>query len=252
MSELLQVHNLCKSFGTHKVFEDVSCHVSKGEFVSLLGPSGCGKTTFLRCIMGLEDPDSGSIMLDGRDITNLRTDKRGFSIVFQDYAIFPHMTLFDNVAYPLKLQKLPKNEIRDRVMDALCSLGIEDAVKKYPAHLSGGMQQRAAIARSLVMGSSIMLLDEPFSALDAMIKMELSEELKNLQKQYGITMVMVTHDQIEAVALSDRIMLMDKGRLVAADTPQALYRNAAGDAFIQSFFIDQIDKRSGQIVTLRA
>lgn len=251
MNKLLQITDLSKSFPGHMVFENINCYVSKGEFISLLGPSGCGKTTFLRCVMGLEKPDSGNIFLNGRDITQLRTDKRGFSIVFQDYALFPHMTLFDNVAYPLKLQKLPKAEIRSRVMEALASLGIQDAVKKLPAQLSGGMQQRAAIARSLVTDSQVMLLDEPFSALDAMVKMDLSEELKKLQHQYGITMIMVTHDQIDAISLSDRIILMDRGHIAAADTPQALYHYSGND-FVQSFFIDQIDKRSKHIVALKS
>ncbi|MDO4565891.1 MAG: ABC transporter ATP-binding protein [Oscillospiraceae bacterium] len=250
MSDLLRVEKLCKSFSGHTVFKDVNCHIKAGEFISLLGPSGCGKTTFLRCVIGLIPPDSGRIFLEGEDITELRTDKRGFSIVFQDYALFPHMTLYDNVAYPLKLKKLPKKQLHERVMDALSSLGIQDAAKKHPAQLSGGMQQRAAIARSLVMGSRLMLLDEPFSALDAMVKVDLSDELKSLQKQFNITMIMVTHDQIDAISLSDRIMLMDGGRIVADDVPENLYKNY-DDEFVKTFFVDQIDKRARHIVTLR-
>lgn len=251
MTELLRIEGLQKSFHGVTVFQDVHFGISKGEFVSLLGPSGCGKTTLLRCIIGLEEPDEGSIFLEDVDITHMRSDKRGFSIVFQDYALFPHMTLYENVAYPLKLQKMGKDAIHERVMQALTSLGIEDAVKKHPSQLSGGMQQRAAIARSLVMGSRLMLLDEPFSALDAMVKVDLSEELKLLQRQYGITMVMVTHDQIDAVSLSDRILLMNEGRIVADDVPEALYRGN-GDAFVNGFFIEQIDKRAKHIVGLRS
>ena len=250
MNELLRVEGLEKSFGPTHVFKDISFQIDKGEFVSLLGPSGCGKTTLLRCIMGLADPDEGKIFLDGEEITHTRTDKRGFSIVFQDYALFPHMTLYENVAYPLKLKKMPKEKIRERVSYALDTLGIEAAAKKYPSQLSGGMQQRAAIARSLVMDSRLMLLDEPFSALDAMVKVDLSDELKELQKKLGITMLMVTHDQIDAIALSDRILLMNGGQIVADGLPETLYREN-DDEFVHSFFTDQIDKRARSIWALR-
>lgn len=251
MSDYLRVEGLSKSFGPTEVFRDISFTINQGEFISLLGPSGCGKTTLLRCLMGLTAPDSGTITMEGQDITKLPTDKRGFSIVFQDYALFPHMTIYDNIAYPLKLRKTPKGEISDQVMRAMTALGIENAAKKHPSQLSGGMQQRAAIARSLVMGSKLMLLDEPFSALDAMVKVDLSEELKNLQNEFGITMVMVTHDQIDAISLSDRIFLMNKGRIVADDTPIKLYMPDS-EGFVKTFFVDQIDKRGKCIFDLKA
>ena len=187
MSDLLRVEALCKSFGTHQVLTDINCQVKKGEFISILGPSGCGKTTLLRTIAGLEAPSSGKIYHEGVDITEVRPDKRGFSIVFQDYALFPHMTLYDNVAYGLKLRKKSAQEIRDRVMSTLSTLKLEKAIKKLPSQLSGGMQQRAAIARSLVLDCDLLLLDEPFSALDAVVKVDLSEELKELQSELGIT-----------------------------------------------------------------
>ena len=184
------------------------------------------------------------------DITEVRPDKRGFSIVFQDYALFPHMTLYDNVAYGLKLRKKSSQEIRDRVMDTLCTLKLEKAVKKLPSQLSGGMQQRAAIARSLVLDCDLLLLDEPFSALDAVVKVDLSEELKELQSELGITMMMVTHDQEEAFSLSDRIILMDHGHIVADAPPIDLYETQ-GNAFIQTFIIDQINKRARYIWNLK-
>lgn len=249
-NNFLSIKDMSKSFKSIKVFEKINFSISRGEFISLLGPSGCGKTTLLRCIMGLVTPDEGQLLFEGRDITNVPVDRRGFSIVFQDYALFPHMNLYNNVAYPLKIQKLEKAKIKERVAYALNALGIEAAAKKYPHELSGGMQQRAAIARSLVMGSQLMLLDEPFSALDAMVKVDLSEELKELQRRFSITMFMVTHDQIDAVSLSDKILLMNKGKIIANDTPRNLYANCSDD-FVKSFFIDQIDKRAKHMLELR-
>jgi ABC-type Fe3+/spermidine/putrescine transport system ATPase subunit len=250
-SELLRVERVNKYFGQNHVLRDVSFMVRKGEFISILGPSGCGKTTLLRTVMGLENPDSGAIYHEGVDITTMRPDKRGFSIVFQDYALFPHMTLYDNVAYGLKLRKTPGKEIREKVMSALTLLKLDRSTKKLPDELSGGMQQRAAIARSLVLGSALLLLDEPFSALDAMIKVNLSDELKDLQKQFSITMLMVTHDQEEAFSLSDRILLMRRGVIIADKKPQELYDNEEGEQFIQTFIVDQINKRGRYIRALR-
>ncbi len=250
MSDLIRLEGINKYFGPQHALKDITCRVEKGEFVSILGPSGCGKTTLLRVLMGLEAPSSGKVYHRGEDITRQPPDKRGFSIVFQDYALFPHMTLYDNVAYGLKLKKMPAPEIRERVMNSLNTLKLGKSIDKYPSQLSGGMQQRAAIARSLVLGSDLMLLDEPFSALDAMVKVDLSGELKELQRQFGITMVMVTHDQEEAFMLSDRVFLMRQGAMVADATPRDLYRNASGDPFIHTFIVDQIDKRAKYILAL--
>ncbi|MEA4921009.1 MAG: ABC transporter ATP-binding protein [Clostridiaceae bacterium] len=249
-NRLLEIKDINKRFGSQHVLKNINCHVERGEFISILGPSGCGKTTLLRVITGLDRPDSGSILHNDSDITYLKPSKRGFSIVFQDYALFPHMTLYDNIAYGLKLQKLKAGEIQERVMRTLELLRLKDAVKKYPSQLSGGMQQRAAIARSLVLGSDLLLLDEPFSALDAMVKVDLGDELKELQKQFGITMMMVTHDQEEAFSLSDRIILMGRGEIVADSTPQSLYANREGNRFITVFITDQIDKRARYIKNL--
>lgn len=248
---ILQIKNIDKHFGPQHVLKSVSCDIEKGQFISILGPSGCGKTTLLRVIMGLERPDSGQILHNGEDITYLKPNKRGFSIVFQDYALFPHMTLYDNIAYGLKMQKLPQKEIQERVMHTIELLRLKEAVKKYPSQLSGGMQQRASIARSLVLGNDLLLLDEPFSALDAMVKVDLGDELKELQRQFDITMIMVTHDQEEAFTLSDRIVLMGKGNIVADATPQALYDNAGNSEFIRVFITDQIDKRARYVRKLR-
>lgn len=250
MSDLLRVENVNKHFGQQHALKNIDCTVQKGEFISILGPSGCGKTTLLRVIMGLETMDSGKVYHNGEDITSTEPDKRGFSIVFQDYALFPHMTLYENVAYGLKLKKEPKAAIKEKVMTALKLLRIENSVNKYPNQLSGGMQQRAAIARSLVLGCDLILLDEPFSALDAMVKVDLSEELKELQREFQITMIMVTHDQEEAFSLSDRVILMRKGEIVATKTPQQLY-SMKEDEFIKSFIIDQIDKRGRYIWELK-
>ena len=250
MNSLLHVAGVQKYFGQQHALRDISFHIDKGEFISILGPSGCGKTTLLRVIMGLEATSEGTILLEGEDITSLPPDKRGFSIVFQDYALFPHMTLYENVAYGLKLRKMPAAEIRTRVLDTLNTLRLARSVNKYPAELSGGMQQRAAIARALVLNSNLLLLDEPFSALDAMVKVDLSAELRDLQREFDITMVMVTHDQEEAFSLSDRIILMSRGSIVAIDTPHGLYHRE-NDEFVQSFVIDQIDKRARYIRDLR-
>jgi len=250
-SPLLQIEGLNKRFGAQHVLKDICCAVERGAFISLLGPSGCGKTTLLRAIMGLERPDSGQILHNGEDITYLRPDRRGFSIVFQDYALFPHMTLYDNVAYGLKLRRMPAKEIEEKVMHTLALLRLTKSIRKYPAQLSGGMQQRAAIARSLVLGNDLLLLDEPFSALDAMVKVDLGDELKELQREFGITMVMVTHDQEEAFLLSDRIVLMHRGAIVADASPEGLYAAGATDDFIKMFITDQIDKRARYIRKLK-
>jgi len=250
MSEILKIKEINKYYEQQHVLKNINCVVEKGEFISILGPSGCGKTTLLRIIIGLERPASGKIFHLGEDITSLRPDKRGFSIVFQDYSLFPHMTLYDNIAYGLKLKNISAQEIKDKVFNILTLLKLEQTIKKYPFQLSGGMQQRAAIARSLVLGSDLLLLDEPFSALDAVVKVDLSDELKELQANLQITMIMVTHDQEEAFSLSNRILLMNQGVIVADASPIDLYETENNE-FIKTFVIDQINKRARYINNLR-
>lgn len=247
---MLQLKNIKKVYNGVPILNGISLDIGKGEIVSILGPSGSGKTTLLNVILGLAELDGGQILFDGEDVSGTPMQRRGFNIVFQDYALFPHMTLYDNIAYGLKLRKTSPEAIRGKIEPMLKMLKLERAVKKYPSQLSGGMQQRAAIARSLVLENDLLLLDEPFSALDAMVKVDLSEELKELQKQFGITMIMVTHDQEEALSLSDRIILMRAGAIVADDTPDGLYASK-DDPFIRSFVIDQIDKRARYIWELK-
>jgi ABC-type Fe3+/spermidine/putrescine transport system ATPase subunit len=251
LADFLKVQNVEKIYGKQKVLRDINFSVKDGEFIGILGPSGCGKTTLMRIIIGLENPTSGEIFHEGENITRLSPDKRGFSIVFQDYALFPHMTLYDNVAYGLKLRKVPSAKIKEQVMSTLQTLRLEKAVKKYPSQLSGGMQQRASIARALVLNTKLLLLDEPFSALDALVKVDLSDELRELQKQFNITMIMVTHDLEEAFLLSSRVILMNKGDIVADDSPVNLYRNENKNEFVQSFIIDQINKRGQYMKSLK-
>ena len=243
MNDLLRVEGLGKNFGKQCVLHDVAFSVNFGEFVSILGPSGCGKTTLMRIIMGLDKPSDGRLYVGEEDVTNLRPVQRGFSIVFQDYALFPHMTLYDNIAYGLKLRKTSPKEIRERVLSTLSNLKLDDAVRKYPSQLSGGMQQRAAIARALVLDAKLLLLDEPFSSLDALVKVELSDELRALQDEFHITMIMVTHDLEDAFSLSDRVILMEEGHIVADASPYRLYQNESDNPFVQAFIIDQLDKR---------
>ena len=250
MDKFLHIERLEKIFGKQHVLKDINCSVDQGEFISIVGPSGCGKTTLLRCIMGLDRPSGGRIYSEDVDITDLPPDQRGFSIVFQDYALFPHMTLYENIAYGLKLRKTPAGRIRENVMGILKTLKLDNAVNKYPSQLSGGMQQRAAIARALVLNTKLLLLDEPFSALDAMVKVDLSDELRALQSQFGITMIMVTHDLEEAFLLSDRVILMQLGDIVAIGSPAQVYKNENNNKFVNEFVIEQINKRGRYIRNL--
>lgn len=216
----------------------VSARVERGEFFTFLGPSGCGKTTTLRIIAGLELPDSGRVIIDGEDVTYLPPYKRDTAMVFQNYALWPHMTVFENIAYGLKVRKLPKEEIRRRVKEVLELVRLEGLESRYPTQLSGGQQQRVALARALVVQPKVLLLDEPLSNLDAKLRVEMREELKRLQRKLGITTIYVTHDQDEAMALSDRIAVMNLGRVVEVGKPDELYRRP------RSFFVATFIGRS--------
>ena len=220
----IRVEGVVKRFGRTVALKGVSLEVSGGEFFAILGPSGCGKTTLLRVIAGFEYPDEGRVYLGGRDVTDLPPDKRGTVMVFQNWALWPHMTVYDNIAFGLRLRKLPESEIRERVRRVLEMLGLEGLENRYPGQLSGGQQQRVALARALVVEPEVLLLDEPLSNLDAKLRLKLRGELKELQRKLGITAVYVTHDQEEAMSLADRIALMRDGRIEQVGSPEDLYR----------------------------
>ncbi len=226
----LSVEHLVKRYGAVTAVDDVSFTAGPGEFVSLLGPSGCGKTTTLRCIAGFEQPEQGSIRVNGKAVTDTAggvftpPNRRQFGMVFQSYAIWPHMTVFDNVGYPLKVQrKHSRPEIRDRVNEKLKVVGLENYEDRYPSQLSGGQQQRVALARALVMEPKVLLFDEPLSNLDAKLRERMRFELIDIQKQLGIPAVYVTHDQAEAMVMSDRIIVMDGGRVAQEGSPDEIY-----------------------------
>lgn len=214
--------------------DSTSLKVEKGELVTFLGPSGCGKTTTLRMIAGFERPTSGSITFGGKDMTNVPVNKRGIGFVFQNYALFPHMTIYNNVAYGLKARKEPDEAIRKKVKDALELVGLSMAENKYPNELSGGEQQRVALARVIVMDPALLLMDEPLSNLDAKLRIHMRTEIRRIQKQLGITCLYVTHDQSEALTVSDRIMVMSRGKVEQIGTPQEIYSSPAS-AFVADF-----------------
>ena len=211
--------------------DDVNLEVKTGELVTILGPSGCGKTTTLRMIAGFEYPTSGSILIGDKDVAKIPPNKRGLSMVFQSYALFPHLTIYENVAYGLRVQKLPANEIRERTERALDLMQLTTMAKRYPSQVSGGQQQRIALARAIVIEPSVLLFDEPLSNLDAKLREYMRDELRKLQKRLGITSLYVTHDQSEAMAISDRVVIMKEGRIRQVGTPREIY------AFPQSRFV---------------
>ena len=230
----VSVEKLQKSYAGSPVFDDIDCQIQRGEFVTLLGPSGCGKSTLLRCIAGLTPVDSGRILLDGHDLVPLSPQKRGIGMVFQSYALFPNMTVEQNVAFGLRMQKVKADDSHKRVAEALQLVELNDFAKRYPHQLSGGQCQRVALARSLVTRPRLLLLDEPLSALDARIRKHLREQIRTIQRELGLTTIFVTHDQEEALVMSDRIFLMNKGHIVQSGNAQTLYA-APADAFAAGF-----------------
>ena len=214
--------------------DNIDLEIERGEFVTLLGPSGCGKTTPLRLIAGFEFPTHGEIILDGADVAPLPPDKREMSMVFQSYAIFPHLSVFENIAYGLKLRKLSKDDIKRRVAQVLALTELDGLENRAPNQLSGGQQQRVALARALVMEPKVLLMDEPLSNLDAKLREQMRTEIREIQQRLGITSVYVTHDQVEAMSLSDRIVVMNQGRIEQAGTPQQIYRQPR-TAFVANF-----------------
>ena len=230
----LELKNLQKSFGAVQVVQNFNMAIEKGEFVSFLGPSGCGKTTILRMIAGFETPSAGEITIAGRDQSALKPNQRTIGMVFQAYALFPNMTVFDNVAFGLKVAGKPRAEIESRVKDMLSLIRLDHLADRYPYQMSGGQQQRVALARALAVKPQVLLLDEPLSALDAKIRVSLREEIRAIQRQLGITTVFVTHDQEEALSISDRIVVMNAGRADQIGSPFEIY-NTPATRFVASF-----------------
>lgn len=230
----ISIDSLHKQFGHFTALNQLSLDIKAGELVCLLGPSGCGKTTLLRCLAGLEHSDAGKITMAGRDITQLPPQQRDYGILFQSYALFPNLTVSQNIAYGLSPKKRLNTAVQRRVAEMLDLVGLTGSDQKYPAQLSGGQQQRVALARALAPSPSLLLLDEPMSALDAQVRERLRHELRLLQRKLAITTLMVTHDQEEAMVMADRIAVMHQGQLVQYGTPQELYRQPA-NAFVAGF-----------------
>lgn len=221
------IDRVVKEFGTFRALQEVSLTVNDGEFVALLGPSGCGKTTLLRIIAGLETQTSGRVIIGGQDVSNLAPRKRGLAMVFQNYAVFPHMTVFENVAFGLRMQKASQEEVKRKVERAAALLHIESYLDRYPAKLSGGQRQRVAVARALAVEPAVLLMDEPLSNLDALLRLEMRTELKAVLREAGTTTIYVTHDQTEAMGLADRIAVMYGGKIDQIGSPLEIYATPA-------------------------
>lgn len=249
----LELAGITKKFEKFTAVKDMNLLVEKGEFIALLGESGCGKTTTLRMVAGFIEPTDGAISIKGKKINDLPTHKRNIGIVFQDYALFPHLTVFDNIAFGLKLQKLNKSHIKKKVAKMLAMVKLDGLEKRYPRELSGGQQQRVAVARALVMEPDVLLLDEPLSNLDAKLREDMQVEIRNIQQNIGITTILVTHDQAEAMSIADRIVIMKKGEIRQVGTPKQVFEEPTSQ-FIADFMgytnffdgkIESIDKKEG-------
>ena len=234
MGVAIKIDNVTKRYGSNTVIEGLSTDIRAGEFFTLLGPSGCGKTTLLRMIIGFNSIEEGEIYVDSKLINNIPTNKRNMGMVFQNYAVFPHMTVKENVAYGLKTRKLPKAEVEKRVEEILSLIKIEEYRDRMPSQLSGGQQQRVALARAIVIQPEVLLMDEPLSNLDAKLRVEMRNVIKRIQRQIDITTVYVTHDQEEALAISDRIAVMDHGVIQQIDTPKRIYQRPS-NLFVSTF-----------------
>ena len=256
-SSSVSVERVTKSYGGPPALDDVSLKVKPGEFLTLLGPSGCGKTTLLNLIAGFVEPDRGEILIEGEPVTNMPPYKRAIGMVFQNYALFPHMTVAQNVGFGLAMRKVPAAEAARRVAEALEMVRLPQMGTRKPRQLSGGQQQRVALARALVINPKVVLLDEPFSAIDKNLRAEMQVELKQIQKSLGITTLFVTHDQSEALSLSDRIAVMSNGRIEQLSEPAELYRRPAS-SFVASFIGDinrlpcKVTSESGESVEVEA
>lgn len=220
---LLDLKNVNKVFGNNHVLKNINLQIERGKFITFLGPSGCGKTTLLRSIAGFYTVDEGEVWIDGKLVNDLPPYKRGTPMVFQEYALFPHMTVFDNIAYGLDIKKRPEDEVQQRVKDVMAQVKLTGLEERYPHEMSGGQQQRVAMARALVMNSPIILLDEPLSNLDAKLREEVRVELRAIQRELGLTVIYVTHDQLEALSMSDQIVVFNKGAIDQYGTPHEIY-----------------------------
>jgi iron(III) transport system ATP-binding protein len=247
----IEIRNLFKRFKNVVAVNHIHLEVNQGEMLTLLGPSGCGKTTTLRCIAGLEKPEEGDIIIDGKSMLSqgfVHSSKRGIGMVFQNYAVWPHMKVYKNIVYGLKLQRIPRRSIRERAEQILELVGLTGLEERYPAQLSGGQQQRVALARALVGNPKVLLLDEPLSNLDAKLREKMRFEIKGLVRRMGITSVYVTHDQAEAMVISDRIAVMDSGNVVQIGAPQDIY-NRPANRFVADF-IGTMNFLSGEVVEI--
>ena len=246
---MLELKDVKKSFDGITVLENMSLEIEDGEIVSILGPSGCGKTTLLNLILGILDADSGSIIYNGEDMTRVPMEKRGFNIVFQDYALFPNLNVYQNITYGLRNN--PKISTEEEVKDLIHLLGLEEHLNKRIGQLSGGQKQRVALARTMVMKPKILLLDEPLSALDGVIKESIKDRIKTIAKEYHLTTIIVTHDPEEALTLSDRVMIINEGKIAQFGKPEEII-NTPEDNFVKKFILNQLEIKKNNIYTLFA
>ena len=246
---MLELKNIVKKYGNNVILDDISLQIKKGEIVSILGPSGSGKTTLLNLILGITDISSGKIIYDGEDITNVPLEKRGFNIVFQDYALFPNLTAYENIVYGLRNK--PGISTEQDVQDFIHLLGLEDHLNKRISQLSGGQKQRVALARTMVMKPKILLLDEPLSALDGVIKESIKSKIKEIAREFSLTTIIVTHDPEEALTLSDKVLIINDGEIAQYGTPKEIIQQPADD-FVENFILNQLEIKSTNIFHLFA